>query len=150
MTDSHNDPLADDALLEAFLDTLIPPSDPMPGAGSLGMGEQVRKQVSANAMLKAPVEAGLGDLRDAALEQDPGGLPALNLEAREALLKAALKRHPALGMFQMAVFAAYYQHPKAREALGHSAGPPFPEGHTIDPIDPELLKKLESRRTSHS
>lgn len=146
MTDAHDDPLADDALLAAFLDTLIPPSDRMPAASAVGLTERVREQIEGNAMLKAPVGAALAGLRDAALEQDPGGLPALHIEAREALLKATLKQHPVLGMFQMGVFAAYYQQPGAREGLGLPGGPPFPGGQEIEPTDPELLAKLEARR----
>ncbi|MDH5674102.1 MAG: gluconate 2-dehydrogenase subunit 3 family protein [Myxococcales bacterium] len=146
MTEPQNDPLADDALLAAFLDTLIPPSDAMPGAGTLGMGSAVRAQVSGNAMLSAPVSAALAGLREAGLERDPGGFAALDLDAREELLKGIMKQHPALGMMQMAVFAGYYQRPETLEALGQPAGAPFPKGNTIEPTDPELLAKLEARK----
>ena len=148
MTEPQNNPLADDALFTAFLDTLIPASDRMPGAGSLGLADRVREQVTGNAMLQAPVAAALSSLRDAAIERDPGGLPALELDARAELLKATLTQHPALGMLQMVVFAAYYQHPAPREALGHAPGAPFPVGYTIEPTDPELLEKLEGRRST--
>ncbi len=146
MTDAARDPLGDDAFLDALLDTLIPPSETMPGAGALGLAAGLRKQLSASPMLAAPAAAALGAVYDAARARDPAGLPALDPEAREQLLAAVMAQQPALGMLQLFVFMQYYQHPTALQALGQTGRAPFPEGHTIEPTDPELLAKLTTRR----
>jgi len=148
MTDAATDPLGDEAFLAAFLDTLIPPSDRMPGAGAIGLAAGIRKQVASNPMFAAPVSAALAALRDAARARDPGGLPVLDLDAREEVLSAMMAQQPVLGMLQLLVFTQYYQHPTALQALGQRGGAPFPEGHTIEPTDPALLAKLAARRRS--
>jgi len=148
MTDQANDVLGDDAFLDAFLDTLIPASDEMPGAGSLGLGAAIRTQIGSNPAFAAPVRAALAALRDAALSRHPGGLPALSADAREEVLTALMPQQPVLGMFQMFVFTNYYQHPTALKGLGLPGRPPFPEGHSIEPTDASLLAKLATRRRS--
>jgi len=146
MTDVTTSPLDDDAFLTALLDTLIPPSDEMPGAGALDLAAGLRKQLGANPMFAAPATAALGALRDAARARDPGGLPALDADAREQLLTELMAQQPALGMLQLFVFTQYYQHPTALQGLGLPCGAPFPRGHKIQPTDPELLAKLDARR----
>ena len=145
-TDQAIDVLGDDALLDAFLDTLIPPSDEMPGAGSLGLAAALRQQIGSNPAFAAPVCTALGALRDAALARDPGGLPALSPEAREEVFAALLPQQPVLGMFQMFVFTNYYQHPIALKGLGLPGGAPFPNGYKIEPTDASLLAKLTARQ----
>ncbi|MDD9941901.1 MAG: hypothetical protein OXU20_12725 [Myxococcales bacterium] len=146
MTEHAPDPLADDAFLEALLDTLIPPEGPMPGAGSLGLSEDIRTGVVANTVLAAPVSAALSALRTRALEREPGGFSALTQDAREQLLSSLMDEQPALGIFQLFVFAGYYHNAKVLQALGLPGVPPFPRGHTIEETDPALLSKLASRR----
>jgi hypothetical protein len=146
MTESSADPLEDETFLDAFLDTLIPPVDRMPGAGSLGVASALRKQIASNAMLAAPASAALAALRASALERDPGGLSALSPAAREEVLSALMPQQPVLGMVQFFVVTSYYQHPTVLEALGQPARPPFPKGYEIEPTDTSLLAKLATRQ----
>jgi hypothetical protein len=146
MTDPSDSPLDDDAFLAAFLDTLIPPGETMPAASAVGLVASIRKQLAENAMLAAPAAAALSAVRDAALQRDPGGLPALDAAAREELLKGLMPQQPVLGMFQMFVFAGYYQQPDVQKALGLPGKPPFPGGHEIEPTDSDLIARLEARK----
>jgi len=97
-------------------------------------------------MFAAPAAAALGALRDAALARHPGGVSALDPDAREQLLTEVMAQQPVLGMLQLFVFTQYYQHPTALQGLRLPGGAPFPKGHTIQPTDPELLAKLGARR----
>lgn len=133
---------ADDAFLDALFDTLIPPSASMPGAGTLGLARGVRAQLAA---FGQPLEAEFTALANAAAERDPGGLPALDPDARTALVAAAMQRHPMLAMLPLLLSASYYAHPRVREALGQPPGPPFPKGHVIEATDEGLLRKLRTR-----
>lgn len=146
MSNEPTDVLGDDAFIEAFLDTLIPASDGMPSASSLGLATAIRKQLASNPMFAKPVSVALSVLRDAALAREPGGLAALHPDAREQVLSALMPQQPVLGMFQMFVFTNYYQHPTALQALGLPGGPPFPTGHKIEPTDAALLAKLAARQ----
>ena len=148
MTDTPT-ALRDSAFMQIFLDLVIPPSDDgrMPGAASLDLAPGIAAALEADAVLGPVVQAGLQAIREAALNRDPGGLPALSPAARAALVRAQNEGDPWL-MIGVAryLYPAYYQHPRVLEALGEPPRPPFPEGYDIEPTDPHLLEKLHSRQ----
>jgi hypothetical protein len=145
MNEPSADLLSDDAFLDALLDTIVPPSDAMPGAGSLSLAAALRKELANNALLARPLQAALSALASAARERDADGFAALDAEARNELVAAAMKQQPMLGMLPFVVLIAYYQHPRVREALGQRGGAPYPQGHLIEATDASLLRKLRAR-----
>lgn len=142
--------LRDDTFMQAFLDTVIPPSDDgrMPGAGSLGLSAELADALEADERLSLAVGAALRAVQDAALERDPGGLPALSLGSRLELVESHLMEHPALNGVTRHLYLAYYQHPAVLEGLGEPPRPPFPGGFEVDETDTELLEKLRARARS--
>ena len=144
MTEPNSDPLADTAFFAAFLDTLIPPATPMPGAGQV-LTDSLRAQITDNPAFTGPVNSALAALRDAALENNPGGFVALSADARENVLRELMAAQPVLGMLMLFVFASYYQQPSVRAALGLPTEPPFPKGHEIQATEASLLSKLRAR-----
>ena len=131
-------PIENDALLDAVLETLIPPSEDgrMPGAGTLGLAPAVR--VAASPMAEV-LDAGLETLRGAGFEQlDPQG--------RDEALRRFEASEPAFtqGLYQTAC-TQYYAHPRVLAALGLEPGAPFPKGHTLDSGDLAALDKVRAR-----
>jgi len=145
MADSPTDPLADDAFFAAFLDGLIPPAAPMPGAGEI-LAATIHEQITSNPMFVAPVRGALGALRDAANARDPGGFVAMSPDARQAVLGEVVATQPVIGMMMLFLLGAYYQHPRVLEALGQPTGAPFPKGYQIQATSASLLSKLEARK----
>ena len=142
------DPLADVAFMQAFFDTVIPPSRDgrMPGAGTLGLEGAISAAVESDARSGALVRAGLAALA-AASAGEAGGFPALDPAQRARILDDVLTEHPMLvNAVARHLYLAYYQHPAVLVAIGEPARPPFPEGFTVEPTDPELLAKLVSRQ----
>ncbi|MCA9830776.1 MAG: gluconate 2-dehydrogenase subunit 3 family protein [Dehalococcoidia bacterium] len=146
----NTNPLADMAFMRAFLDTVIPPGRDgrMPGAGTLGLEGGISTAVESDARSGSLVRAGLAALAEAAASTgEAGGFPALDPAHRAKVLDDVLAEHPMLvNAVARHLYLAYYQHPTVLVAIGEPARPPFPEGFTVEPTDPELLAKLVSRQ----
>ena len=132
-------------LLNAVLDTIIPasPDGTKPSAGSLELIDAVREAIGD--FWPTAVE-GLHSLDAKARESGASGFDALSLEGRTELLSRSQESHP--GLLPSLVFqtySAYYQHPKAVEALGLEARPAFPGGFEIEEDDPSLLEPVRRR-----
>ncbi len=141
--------LNDPDLMEALLELVIPPSasGDLPGAGALGLSAAVVTSLQADPMLGPLVEAGVQALQQAALSENPDGLPGMTAQAGTLLIEAQLAAHPALVMGLLRyLYPAYYQHPRVLEAIGEPPRPPFPEGFDVEATHPELLEKLQARR----
>ncbi len=126
-------------LLNAVLDTLIPPSQDgrMPGAGSLGLADSIREQTSA---ANDVVAAGLTAL-------EASGFVELDLPAREAMLRGLEETQPGfVTTLYVPTCTTYYQHPEALAGLGLEPGPPFPRGYELELGNLEALDRVRARR----
>ena len=143
--------LNDDDFMKALLNLVIPPSASrnLPGAGALGLEPAVTAGLQADPLLGPMVEAGAQAVREAALSQDPEGLPGIAPEDGMNVLEAQVSSHPFLimGMLRY-LYPAYYQHPQVLEGIGEASRPPFPDGFDVEPTDHKLLEKLQARRKS--
>ena len=145
MTDANA--LSDAVFMTALLDEMIPPEGDIPGAGSLELMPAIEAMLEPTPEVREPIEAGLSAIRVAALDRDPGGLPALDADGRLEVINGVLDKDPALmPLLQMFVYLVYYQNPKVLQAHGLTGRPPFPEGRDIDATDESLLKKLRPDR----
>lgn len=136
------DPLRDPRFIQAVLDTIVPPDRErgMPGAGALGLDGAVAAAVAADERSSPLMAEALGALSSVAFAALPPG-------ERAAAMRAVFDRYPgALDALCRHVYLAYYQHPEVLQAIGEPARPPFPEGFTVAPTDPDLLASLEARR----
>lgn len=125
-------------LLEAILDTLIPPSEDgrMPGAGSLGLAASVRAQTAA---AEDVVAAGLA-------AAEAADFLGLDLAARVAVLRELEASQPAfVGTLFLPTCTAYYQHPKVLEGLGVEGRPPHPKGYELEVGDLSPLDRVRAR-----
>lgn len=125
-------------LLDAILDTLIPPGDDgrMPSAGSLGIADTVREQTRA---AKDVVAAGL-------TAAEAAGFVQLDLAGRVAVLRELESSQPAfVPTLYLPTCAAYYQHPKVLVGLGLEPRPPHPKGYDLEPGDLQALERVRAR-----
>ncbi|MGD9932089.1 MAG: gluconate 2-dehydrogenase subunit 3 family protein [Dehalococcoidia bacterium] len=146
---TNTNPLADAAFLRAFLDTVIPSSADgrMPGAGSLGVEMDVASAIESDIRSGPMVSAGLSAVAASASARHQRVFAELAPNERVAVVNEVLGDHPQfMNAFARHLYLAYYQHPRVLVAIGEPARPPFPEGFTVEPTDPELLAKLKARR----
>jgi hypothetical protein len=149
MTDTST-PLRDSAFMQAFLDLVIPPSKDgkLPGAGSLGLADDMSGRVEADPALGPLVQSGLQAVHDAAVARDPAGLAGLPRLTAVEVVESQLAAHPVLMVgVALHLYPAYYQHPRVLEGLGEPPRAPFPEGYELEETDPQLLAKLRDRGT---
>lgn len=143
--------LDDPAFMNALLNLVIPPSPSgdLPGAGTLGLSPAIAAALRVDPLLGPMVGAGLEAVRAAGLSQHPDGLPGMTPQDGLALLQAQLRAHPMLTMGLLRyLYPAYYRQPEVLAGIGEPPRPPFPEGFEVEPTDPELLAKLQARRTT--
>jgi len=141
--------LNDHDFMKALLNLVIPPSESgeLPGAGALDLEASVAAGLQADPLLGPMVEAGALAVREAALSQDPDGLPAMAPQDGTTVLEAQVASHPFLIMGLLRyLYPAYYQQPQVLEGIGEPPRPPFPEGFEVEPTDPKLLEILQARR----
>jgi len=118
--------------MNALLDTLIPGDDNFPSAGSLGLHEALL----AHDRFGAPYSA--------ASDLLPEGFADLPSEARAHYVTEIEAREPDLfnGLI-VGVYSLYYTHAAVSAVIerltGHTARPPQPDGHPLEPFDPRLV-----------
>ena len=128
----------------ALLDELIPArSASLPGAGSLGIGEDIESKLGDAAAL---VASGLTALDVQARERGVDDFAELALQERASLISEVEADHP--GFIELLVFHAYttyYQHPRVIVAIGLKPEPPYPGGYELEQGDLGLLNPVRER-----
>ncbi|MGN6561198.1 MAG: gluconate 2-dehydrogenase subunit 3 family protein, partial [Thermomicrobiales bacterium] len=124
------------ALLAAALNRIVPAQGDLPGAGELGVGEQIGATLAVAPALRRRFLDGLAAIAIA------GDRPFTELDgaAQDAALRAVEEAQP--GFFSALVehtYRHYYTLPAVHRAIGHESRPPQPEGYQLPPFDPALL-----------
>lgn len=120
----------DRPLLNALLDTIVPPTSALAGAGGLGLAAAVLDDAAR--VGATPVLEGLA----AALPDD---FADRDLDSREALLRAEEAHNEgAIRTLVNLVYTAYYTDPRVlvqiHAATGYNAVPPQPQGYPLEPF----------------
>lgn len=139
------------ALLEALLDTIIPPdaASGLPGAGELGVGDFIEEHVAETPELGGLLTQGLSKAETLIEEEGSGGLQTLSPDEREAVARKieASDRDFFTTLVRLA-YVGYYTNPVIPPHFGLPDHPPQPEGNDLPPDDPaELEKMLEPVRS---
>lgn len=127
------------AVLRAVMDRLVPPVDDLPGAGTMGLLDQVEAMAQAHHPFHFALLALLG------------GLPAGSFAARaEADQDRAIARfetaHPAVfNAVLEVVYLAYYADPRVHGRIGWHGGPLQPDGFGLPPFDEAILERARRR-----
>lgn len=131
-----------DSVLEAFLDTLLPPNGALAGAGGLGLAGEFRRGAAEVSHLGTPALALLHLL--------PAGFAVLSAPEREDRLRVLEGSDPsAFAAVVNLAYNAYYSDPRVLGRIeletGYSARPPQPEGYHLEPFDESVLVNIRDR-----
>jgi hypothetical protein len=131
---------ADRIVLRAVMDRLVPPVDDLPGAGTMGLLDEVEAMASAH----APFHRALLGLLD--------GLPAEAFGAlagpdQDKAIGRVERDHPAVFSTALeVVYLAYYADPRVHGRIGWRGGPLQPGGFALPPFDEAILEKTRRRQ----
>lgn len=135
------------ALLREVLDEIIPPSadGSFPGAGELGVGEQIEDMLARQPELGGVIEQGLASIRRLAESRNPSGFGGLSRSERAVLLREVEAAEPAFfGALLMHTYFGYYTDRRITDRLG-VRNPPQPDGYDLEPGDLSLLDPVRAR-----
>ena len=131
---------AERTVLRAVMDRLVPPVDDLPGAGAMGLVDQVEAMARAHPPFHLALLALLGGLPAATFaglaEADQDKAIARFEAARPAAFNAALE----------VVYLAYYGDPRVHGRIGWRSGPLQPGGFALPPFDEAILEKTRQRQ----
>ena len=134
-------------LLREVLDEIIPPSadGSFPGAGELGVGEQIEDMLAQQPEFGRVIEQGLASIRRLAESRDPSGFGGLSRSERAALLREVEAAEPAIfGALVLCAYLGYYTDRRITDRLG-VRNPPQPDGYELEPGDLSLLDPVRAR-----
>jgi len=138
---------ADMVTLKIALDRLIPAVDDLPGAGSLGLAENLERFSNRSAAMRSALVAVLD-----ALSLDPGlhvsgGFQALKPEQQdEAIRTVEVALSEKFGQFLKLVYVVYYMDSRVHQRIGWESRPLQPRGFDLIPFDEAVLEKARQRK----
>jgi len=127
-------------LITAVLDRALPPVGNLPGAGGMGLSEEVIKRCAADFRFS--------DALDAVVEAlpSPGDFAALDDDGRDEALRAVESSNPdAFGLWLDVVYTVYYMQPDVHKRLNWHGRSPQPDGNTMPPWDESILGVIRQR-----
>ena len=127
-------------LLSAAMDRILPPIGDVPGAGSMGLAQEVIDRSKTDDRWWPALEAVLTALPSAK------AFNALSGDERDAALTAAETVNlEAFGFWVDVVYTAYYMQPQVHARLGWHGRPPQPDGNEMPPWDESVLANIRTR-----
>ena len=130
----------DTDLLTAALDRVVPSVGDLPGAGGLGLAEEVIKRSAADFRFQDALTAVVGAL------PSPGDFLVLDDDGQDTALRTVESSHPdAFGLWLDVVYTVYYMQPEVHQRLNWHGRSPQPEGNTMPPWDESVLSTIRQR-----
>ncbi len=124
-------------LLSAALDRVVPPVGDLPGAGGMGLSEEVIKRCSADDRFNGALNTVLEAL------PSPNDFMALDDGGRDGALRAVESSHPAaFGLWLDIVYTIYYMQPDVHARLNWHGRSPQPDGNEMPPWDESILSVI--------
>ncbi len=134
------------ALLRAVLNRIIPAEGELPGAGDLGVDEVVERAAVAAPTLCRTLLDGLTAIEVASWQTGGRDFVELPETAQDEALRQVERAQPIFfNHLIVQTYRGYYVQPKVIQLVGMETRPPQPEGFTLPPFDPRLLRKVEAR-----
>jgi hypothetical protein len=122
---------AQQALLSAALNRIIPAEGRMPGAGDLGIAEFVEGVVAPDPELRRLVNDGLTQIAIIAARQLGREFPELGKDAQNGVLREVQARQPEFFDFLLRqCYNGYYTDPQIQELIGYQR--PVPGEYAFD------------------
>lgn len=127
-------------LMSAALDRVIPPVDDLPGAGDMGLAEEVIKRCRADTRFSDALDAVIGALPPS------DGFVGLDGDEQDGALRAVESSHPdAFGLWLDVVYTIYYMQPQVHARLSWHGRSPQPDGNEMPPWDESVLSEIRKR-----
>ena len=128
------------AILRAVMDRLVPPVDDLPGAGTMGLLDQVEAMAQAHHPFHFALLALLGGL-------PAGSFATLAGADQDKAISRFETAHPAVfNTLLEVVYLAYYADPRVHGRIGWRGGPLQPGGFTLPPFDETILETARRRQ----
>ena len=133
-------------LLREVLDRIIPPTEKLPGAGTLGITVYIENIVSANTGLTRLFNEGLAKIAIAAGETSEQGFGSLSIPAKDDLLQAVESANPAFfDQLVLQTYNGYYTNEEVFDAIGYKLPDPPTPGALPELLDVSLLDQQRKR-----
>ena len=132
--------------MRVVMDRLIPAVDDLPGAGSMGLLDEVERMASEHERYRRSIVRFLDALTlDMSVEAE-GGFHALDDERQnEAIREIEEALGKEFANVLEAVYIAYYSRPEVHARIGWRTGPVQPLGFTLPPWDESILDTVRKR-----
>lgn len=127
-------------LLADAMDRVIPPVDDLPGAGSMGLADEVVDRSKGDERFWSALERVLREL--------PAGneFSALDDDGRDSALSAVESSHPReFGHWLDVIYTIYYMQPAVHQRLNWHGRPPQPVGNEMPLWDESVLVNIRNR-----
>ena len=127
-------------LLSAAMDRVIPAVDDLPGAGSMGLADEVVERSRTDERFWSALQAVLEGIAGA---ED---FTSLDGDGQDDVLRGVenAARAP-FGLWLDVVYTVYYMQPAVHRRLKWHGRPPQPEGNVMPPWDESVLETIRKR-----
>ncbi len=136
----------DRVLLAQVMDLIIPSDGDFPGAGGLGLAENLERASLRYGRLRSGLLSVLDALSLDIASRAEGGFAALDQERQIASLNTVEAALPVqFAEFIELVYETYYTDDRVHGHIGWVGRPPQPEGFELEPWNPSILETARKR-----
>lgn len=136
----------DRVILARVMDLIIPSNGDLPGAGELGLAENLERASLRYGRLRSGLLSVLDALSLDISSRAEGGFAALDSETQIASLNSVEAALPVqFSEFVELVYETYYTDDRVHSHIGWVGRPPQPEGFDLEPWDPSILETARKR-----
>ena len=133
--------------MRAVMDRLIPAVDDLPGAGSMGLLEQVEGMAASYSRFgKALARFAEALSMDMSVEAQGGFLSMDGEQQDEAIREVEAALQDDFNLVLETVYLAYYGDPRVHRRIGWRTGALQPMGFKMAPFDDAVLEKVRQRQ----
>ena len=134
------------SLLTDVINRIIPATDRLPGAGSLGISAYIEDTAAGARALTRLFNEGLAQIAVASGRDSAGGFEGLSTEAKDGLLKSIEASNPLFfDQLVLQTYNGYYTNPEVFELIGYSIPELAPPGSQPELLDVSLLDQQRRR-----
>jgi hypothetical protein len=133
-------------LMTSILNRVVPPSGAFPGAGDLGIANDVDRMVGRSPELRRLFTQGLAHIAIVSQQRWGREFTGLSDVDKDAVLRHVEISHAAFfNALVTHTYSGYYSSPIVVQLLGLEAQSPQPRGYELEPLDLSLLESVKHR-----
>ena len=132
--------------MRVVMDRLIPPVDDLPGAGTMGLLDEIERIASEHDRYRKSLVRFLDALTmDMSVEAEGGFLALTGEQQDEAIREIEESLSKEFANVLEVVYISYYSRPEVHARIGWRTGPLQPLGFTLPPFDESVLDTVRKR-----